>query len=592
MADIKNGYIGIDLGTTNSCIATSYYTSNGAVQTDMLEFSQRCASNEIKMDRILPSYIYVQQDGRFLIGIGAKEEDEKMRSMSGAQESRAMRVFKRDMGKDNVEYKIGAQTFTPVSASKMILEECGKVYNQYRRNRDRIKFSDTPTTITCPACFEKDAREDTQRAAKEAGFDLDNVRMLAEPNAALLYYIYRETSRGFLNLSQKKRFVTVDLGGGTCDVVIIDVHEETLPDGKRNLVFRPIGTPNRGDLGGADFDKLVARAFLIWFLKENRIQIDNESTEFRRLVNLLFSWAEKVKINLSRSFEYAVQNHPEHDLTEEEFFNETVTSLDPYTIHIDNLYQGHSFDYEITLAEYLEITERLIYKTVEHYETVEQALASKNLEEIIEETRKRCNCEKEDIDYVFFTGGMSLFLPLHYHLFKLLGKRVETPDDPLTAVAQGAALYTLYKEAELINKELPRITNEEYHQATVAERAIRNNDQEVRMPTAIGKTYMIEKKDRLPFVLIEKNKEYPLPRTRIESPFKTTTERGAIINIFLGESQFDSKLQRVRSASLTFPEPKPIGTPFTIEYEINDSGSPVFYIIFGENEEYKIGGVE
>ena len=59
MNDIKNGYIGIDLGTTNSCIATSYYTLNGAVQTDVLKITQKTLSG-IKKEDILPSYIYVQ----------------------------------------------------------------------------------------------------------------------------------------------------------------------------------------------------------------------------------------------------------------------------------------------------------------------------------------------------------------------------------------------------------------------------------------------------------------------------------------------------------------------------------------------------
>ena len=110
-----------------------------------------------------------------------------------------------------------------------------------------------------------------------AGFNLSEIRMLAEPNAALLDYVYRETDRGFLDLTTTKRFITIDLGGGTCDVVVIDVKQDILESGKRNLIFRPVGTPNRGDLGGSDFDKAVARAFLAYFLGENNIEIDIEA---------------------------------------------------------------------------------------------------------------------------------------------------------------------------------------------------------------------------------------------------------------------------------------------------------------------------
>lgn len=594
MSEVKNGYIGIDLGTTNSCIATSYYTSNGAVQTEVLKISQRCKSG-IKKEEILPSYIYIQKNGEQIIGLGAKELDDDTRRMTGGAENRALRVFKRDMGRDNVSYKIDNFQFTPVKASALVLEECGKAYNTFRKNRDALKFSDTPATITCPACFEKDAKEDTQTAAKFAGFDLSSVRMLAEPNAALLSYVYNETQRGYLDLSTTKRFVTVDLGGGTCDIVIIDVKEELLPSGKKNLVFRPIGTPNRGDLGGSDFDRAIARAFLIYFLNENNIKIDSKSKEYEQLVNVLFAWAEKAKEALSKNLSYEVENdEDERDVSDKEFIQDTIRNLEPIPIHIDNLYRNLPFDYDLTLEEYLQIVDGLIFKKIEKYDTIEAKLANKNLEEILFDTMNDCGCKKEDIDYVFFTGGMSLFIPLQLDLYEMLGKEIKTTDHPLTAVAEGAALYTLFKEAEHYNNiVLPQITNEDYHlTATDAEKAVRDNNQQVNMPTSIGKTYMIEKKDMLPFVLIEKNAEYPIPRTRIDSTFWTNSENGVIINIFFGSSQYNSDIEKARSLELYFEQPKQIETAFKIDYEINDSGSPIFYIVFSDDEEYRIGGVE
>lgn len=593
MDNYKNGYIGIDLGTTNSCIATSWYTNQGKVEIEVLEIAQRGVSGDINKDKILPSYIYVQKDGNLLVGSGAKELDNKTRSLTG--ENRALRVFKRDMGKEGAIYQIGSQSFTPVDASAIILEECGKAYNTFRKNRDRLTFNQTPTTITCPACFEKDAKEDTQRAAKSAGFPLENVRMLAEPNSALLYYVYHETDGGFLDLSASKRFITIDLGGGTCDVVIIDVREEKLESGKRNLIFRPVGTPNRGDLGGSDFDKAVAHAFLTYFLGENHIDLDPSSKDYERLLNMLFPLAEKAKESLSNQLTYKIETDLEgRTIRDKDFIDETIKSLDLYQVHYPNLYNGLDFDYELSLEEYLEIVDRFITRKSEKYTTVEEKIASKNLEEIILDTMKDCDCLASDIDYIFFTGGMSYFIPLQIKLCELLGKdEIKLPDHPMTAVAEGAALHTLFKEAELYNRELPMVTTEDYHLSTnKVEKAIRDTKQTISMPTSIGKTYMIEKKDQIPYVLIEKNKEYPIPRTRINDEFKITNGNGIIINIFIGTSQYNSDIEKARSAELRFDEPKEVGTSFFIDYEINESGSPIFYIVFGENEEYKIGGVE
>ena len=103
---------------------------------------------------------------------------------------------------------------------------------------------------------------------------------------------------------------------------------------------------------------------------------------------------------------------------------------------------------------------------------------------------------------------------------------------------------------------------------------------------------MIERKDQIPFVLIEKNKEYPIPRTRIDSSFRIQTENGVIINIFIGTSQYNCDIEMARSLELRFDKPKQVDTKFNIDYEINDSGSPIFYVVFSETEEYKIGGVE
>lgn len=593
MNNYKNGYIGIDLGTTNSCIATSWYTNQGKVEIEVLEIAQKGISGEIKKDKILPSYIYVQNDGNLLVGNGAKELDNKTRSLTG--ENRALRVFKRDMGKDGAIYQIRSQTFTPVDASAIILEECGKAYNTFRKNRDRLTYKETPTTITCPACFGLDAIDDTKRAYISADFPKSNVKMLAEPNAALLYYVYHETDGGFLDLSKTKRFITIDLGGGTCDVVIIDVKEETLDNGKQNLIFHPVGTPNRGDLGGSDFDKAVAHAFLAYFLGENKIDLDSTSKDYERLLNMLFPLAEKAKESLSNQLTYNIETDIEgRTIKDKKFIDEIIKDMETYQVHYPNLYHGLDFDYELSLEEYLEVVDRLINKKSEKFETVEEKIASKNLEDIILETMKECDCNASDIDYIFFTGGMSYFIPLQIKLCELLGKdEIKLPDHPMTAVAEGAALFTLFEEAKSYNRDLPMVTTEDYHMnSDKVEKAIRDTKQTISMPTSIGKTYMIEKKDQIPYVLIEKNKEYPIPRTRINDEFKTTNGNGIIINIFIGTSQYNSDIEKARSAELTFDEPKEIGTLFNIDYEIDESGSPIFYIVFSENEEYKIGGVE
>lgn len=586
-------YIGIDLGTTNSCIVVAHWKEDGAIDKDFLDIKQLKEDNTFYTSKIMPSCIYIRQDGTQLVGEGAKELDKK--AYKNEKGSRTLRLFKKQMGLlEPFRWKIDGAEFTPVTASAIVLKKCGEAYNIYGLTHGRLKYQNTPATITCPASFEKSAKEDTQQAAKQAGFSRD-IKMLDEPNAALLSYVYNETQKKLLDLSAKKRFVTVDLGGGTCDVVVIDVQEETLPNGKKNLVLRQIGSARRGDLGGSDFDKALAVIIIKKFLHDNHLTVDPKSEEYVKLVSQAFTVAEEVKEEFSND----LRNQIEIALVEqekeetEELVWEKIKSLPPKHIHIPDLYNGLSVDEDITLEDYLKIVNHLIYKQVDTYTTVEEKKANKNIEEIVFDTLADCQCKPEEIDYVFFTGGMSYFWPLRLALSKMLQKEIKIADNPLTAVAEGAALYTLFKEAQRHNDTtLWQITNEKESLSDAEQQAIRRNKQSVQMRTSIGKTYMLESKDSLPIVLIERNAEYPTPRTRIEQVFTTNSERGAIINIFFGTSRYNWDIELSRSLELTFKKPKKLKTPFYIDYEIDEAGIPVFYAVFGENEVYQIGGTQ
>ena len=244
--------IGIDLGTTNSCVA-------------VLEGGDPVVIPNSEGSRTTPSVVGFSKDGERLVGQVAKRQ-------AVANPERTVISIKRDMGSDR-KIKIDDKTYSPQEISAMILTKLKQDAEAY------IGEPVTQAVITVPAYFNDAQRQATKDAGRIAGLEV--LRIINEPTAAALAYGL-DKGEG----SNHKIFV-YDLGGGTFDISILEVG-----DG----VFEVVATAGDNRLGGDDFDQRIIDYIADMFKKENNIDLKGDRMAMQRLKEA----AEKAKIELSQ----------------------------------------------------------------------------------------------------------------------------------------------------------------------------------------------------------------------------------------------------------------------------------------------------
>ena len=240
--------IGIDLGTTNSCVA-------------ILEGGQPVVIPNAEGARTTPSVVAFK-DGERLVGTIAKRQ-------AITNPERTISSIKRDMGSDR-KVRIDGKDYTPQEISAMILQKLKQDAEAY------LGETVTQAVITVPAYFTDSQRQATKDAGRIAGLDV--LRIINEPTAASLAYgLDKETNQ---------KILVYDLGGGTFDVSILEIG-----DG----VFEVLATAGNNRLGGDDFDQRLMDYIADDFKKNNGIDLRNDKMAMQRLKEA----AEKAKIDLS-----------------------------------------------------------------------------------------------------------------------------------------------------------------------------------------------------------------------------------------------------------------------------------------------------
>ena len=241
--------IGIDLGTTNSCVA-------------VVEGGKPVVITNAEGERTTPSVVAFTKDGERLVGGAAKRQ---IATNSG----RTVTSIKRHMGSD-YRVHIDGKDLTPQEISAMILAKI---------RRDAESYLGEPVTeavITVPAYFDDSQRKATQDAGRIAGLNV--LRIINEPTAAAVAY-------GLDNEAPQKILV-YDLGGGTFDVSIIEIEDGT---------FTVLATGGDTHLGGDDFDERIVEYAVAEFKKSDRIDLSRDPAAMGRLKEE----AEKAKKELS-----------------------------------------------------------------------------------------------------------------------------------------------------------------------------------------------------------------------------------------------------------------------------------------------------
>ena len=272
--------IGIDLGTTNSCVAVME-----GDKTRVIENSEG--------DRTTPSIIAYTNDGEILVGQSAKRQavTNPANTLFAIKRLIGRRfeddVVKRDM--DMVPYKIvkadNGDAWVEAAGKKMAPPEISaKVLQKMKKTaEDYLGETVTEAVITVPAYFNDSQRQATKDAGKIAGLDVK--RIINEPTAAALAY--------GMDKSKGDHTVAVyDLGGGTFDISIIEIAEI---DGEHQ--FEVLSTNGDTFLGGEDFDMRIIDHLVETFKKEQGVDLKNDPLALQRLKEA----AEKAKIELSSS---------------------------------------------------------------------------------------------------------------------------------------------------------------------------------------------------------------------------------------------------------------------------------------------------
>jgi len=250
--EMSEAVIGIDLGTTNSCVAT-------------LEGGQATVIPNSEGSRTTPSVVAFK-DGERMVGITAKRQ-------SVTNSERTIISVKREMGTD-WKKEIDGEEYTPQEISAFILQKLKADAEAY------LGKEVTQAVITCPAYFTDAQRKATRDAGRIAGLNV--LRIINEPTAAALAY--------GVDKEDDQTILVYDLGGGTFDVSILEIY---LVDGQPQIEVKATSGDNR--LGGDDFDEAVIEWILSEFKKNTGIDLSSDSQAMSRLREA----AEKAKIELS-----------------------------------------------------------------------------------------------------------------------------------------------------------------------------------------------------------------------------------------------------------------------------------------------------
>ena len=241
--------IGIDLGTTNSCVA-------------VMEGGESVVIANAEGNRTTPSVVAFSKNGERMVGQVAKRQ-------AITNPDRTISSIKREMGTDH-RVGIDGKNYTPQEISAMVLQKLKADAESY------LGQTVTEAVITVPAYFTDSQRQATKDAGKIAGLEVK--RIINEPTAAALAY--------GLDKEEAQKIMVYDLGGGTFDVSILDID-----DG----VIEVLATAGNNRLGGDDFDKCVMDWMVAEFKKAEGVDLSGDKVAMQRLKEA----AEKAKIELS-----------------------------------------------------------------------------------------------------------------------------------------------------------------------------------------------------------------------------------------------------------------------------------------------------
>lgn len=372
--------IGIDLGTTNSCVA-------------VMEGSEPKVITNAQGGRTTPSMVAFSDSGERLIGQRAKNQavanpENTIYSIKRFMGRRAAEVGDEQKmvpykvlgsGSDLVKVDVKGKTYTPPQISAMVLQYLKKAAEEY------LGETVTEAVITVPAYFNDSQRQATKDAGEIAGLKVR--RIINEPTAASLAY--------GLDKSKEQTVAVFDLGGGTFDISIVDISKG---DGEDDWSIAVESTNGDTHLGGDDFDQALVNYIADQFEQGKGVDLRKDRLALQRLREA----CEKAKCELSSSMS-------------------TQINL-PYITIIDNVPQ--MLQMEITRAKFESLVADLV----------------RRCEVPCKKALKDADMSADDIDEVILVGGSTRIPCIQEAVERLFGKKPNKSVNPDEAVALGAAV--------------------------------------------------------------------------------------------------------------------------------------------------------
>jgi len=374
--------IGIDLGTTNSCVAVMEGNS-----TKVIENSEGA--------RTTPSIVAYQEDGEILVGASAKRQavTNPRNTLYAVKRLIGRKFTEKEVQKDIdlMPYKIVAadngdawvevrgKKIAPPQVSAEVLRKMKKTAEDY------LGEEVTEAVITVPAYFNDSQRQATKDAGRIAGLDVK--RIINEPTAAALAFGLDKHGKG------DRKIAVFDLGGGTFDISIIEIADV---DGEKQ--FEVLSTNGDTFLGGEDFDQRIIDYIIAEFKKEQGVDLSKDVLALQRLKEA----AEKAKIELS---------------------NSTQTDINLPYITADASGPKH-LTLKLTRAKLEALVEDLIERTIEPCRIA----------------IKDAGVKVTEIDDVILVGGMTRMPKVQDKVKEFFGKEPRKDVNPDEAVAVGAAI--------------------------------------------------------------------------------------------------------------------------------------------------------
>jgi len=377
--------LGIDLGTTFSAMA-------------VIEAGEPKIVENKEGARTTPSVVALAKNGERLVGITARRQQitnpqntiYSIKRLMGrrfsdpeVQKDKKLMPYEiREAGDGGVEVKLSEKWYKPAEISAMILQKLKQ--DAEAKLGEKI----TEAIVTCPAYFDDSQRKATKVAGEIAGFDVK--RVINEPTAAAL--AYGLTKKG------EEKIVVYDFGGGTFDISILDISEDTV---------EVKATGGDTHLGGDDFDQTIIEWLVEQFKKDQGIDLSKDNLALQRLKET----AEKAKIELSSALETEI-NIP------------FVTS--------DSSGPKHLY-YKLTRAQFENLVGDYIKESIE----------------LVKQTLKEAKLEAKDINEIVLVGGQTRMPKIQEEIKSFFDKEPHKGINPDEVVAIGAAIQAGIMQGEV-----------------------------------------------------------------------------------------------------------------------------------------------